>query len=77
MLTQIELRLKYLNLKKDLFLDHSLNNDDDDNRTPLDFLRDTSENPDEIALSNDINDNRKKVLKKSLDVLNDKEKHII
>ena len=25
-------------LKKDLFLDHSLNNDDDDNRTPLDFL---------------------------------------
>ena len=64
-------------LKKDLFLDHSLNNDDDDNRTPLDFLSDTSENPDEIALSNDINDNRKKVLKKSLDVLNDKEKYII
>ena len=28
-------------------------------------------------LKNDINDNRKKVLKKSLDVLNDKEKHII
>ena len=64
-------------LKKDLFLDHSLNNDDDDNRTPLDFLSDTSENPDQIALNNDINDNRKKVLNKSLDVLNDKEKHII
>ena len=64
-------------LKKDLFLDHSLNNDDDDNRTPLDFLSDVSENPDQIALNNDINDNRKKVLKKSLDVLNDKEKHII
>ena len=64
-------------LKKDLFLDHSLNNDDDDNRTPLDFLSDTSKNPDEIVLNNDINNNRKKVLKKSLDVLNDKEKYII
>ncbi len=64
-------------LKKDLFLDHSLNNDDDDNRTPLDFLSNASENPDQIALNNDINDNRKKVIKKSLDVLNDKEKHII
>ena len=63
-------------LKKDLFLDHSLNNDDD-NRTPLDFLSDSSENPDEIVLNNDINNNRKKVLKKSLDVLNDKEKYII
>jgi RNA polymerase sigma-32 factor len=64
-------------LKKDLFLDHSLNNDDDDNRTPLDFLSNASENPDQIVLNNDINDNRKKVIKKSLDVLNDKEKHII
>ena len=50
-------------LKKDLFLDHSLNNDDDDNRTPLDFLSNASENPDQIVLNNDINDNRKKVIK--------------
>ena len=43
----------------------------------MDFLSNASENPDQIALNNDINDNRKKVIKKSLDVLNDKEKHII
>ena len=76
-LTKDQAEKKIQVLKKDLFLDHSLNNDDDDNRTPLDFLSDTSENPDQIALNNDINDNRKKVLNKSLDVLNDKEKHII
>ena len=63
-------------LKKDLLLDHSLNNTDD-NRTPKDFLNDTSLNPGEISLNNDIHFNRKKVLKKSLEALNDKEKHII
>ena len=63
-------------LKKDLLLDHSLNNTDD-NRTPMDFLNDTSLNPGEISLNNDIHFNRKKVLKKSLEALNDKEKHII
>ena len=63
-------------IKKDLLLDHSLNNNDDD-RTPLDFLNDTSLNPDEITLNNDIHGNRKKVIKKSLQALNDKEKHII
>ena len=63
-------------IKKDLLLDHSLNNNDDD-RTPLDFLSDTSLNPDEITLNNDIHGNRKRVIKKSLQALNDKEKHII
>ena len=63
-------------IKKDLLLDHSLNNNDDD-RTPLDFLNDTSLNPDEITLNNDIHGNRKRVIKKSLQALNDKEKHII
>ena len=63
-------------LKKDLLLDHSLNNTED-NRTPMDFLNDTSLNPDEITLNNDIYSNRKRVLKKSLEALNDKEKHII
>ena len=63
-------------LKKDLLLDHSLNNTDD-NRTPMDFLNDTSSNPDEITLNNDIHCHRKKILKKSLKALNDKEKHII
>ena len=62
--------------KKDLLLDHSLNNNDDD-RTPLDFLNDTSLTPDEITLNNDIHGNRKRVIKKSLQALNDKEKHII
>ena len=63
-------------IKKDLLLDHSLNNNDDD-RTPLDFLNDTSLNPDEITLNNDIHGNRKRVIKKSLHALNDREKHII
>ena len=63
-------------LKKDLLLDHSLNNTDD-NRTPMDFLNDTSLNPGEISLNNDIHVNRKKVLKKSLEALNNKEKYII
>ena len=63
-------------IKKDLLLDHSLNNNDDD-RTPMDFLNDTSLNPDEITLNNDIHGNRKRVIKKSLQALNDKEKHII
>ena len=63
-------------IKKDLLLDHSLNNNDDD-RTPMDFLNDTSLNPDEITLNNDIHSNRKKVIKKSLQALNDREKHII
>ena len=63
-------------LKKDLLLDHSLDNTDD-NRTPMEFLNDTSLNPGEISLNNDIHVNRKKVLKKSLEALNDKEKHII
>ena len=64
-------------IKKDLMLDHSLNNNDDDNRTQMDFLNDDSMNPDEIVLNDDINGNRKKVLKTSLRALNDKEKHII
>ena len=64
-------------IKKDLLLDHSLNNNNDDDRTPLDFLNDTSLNPDEITLNNDIHGNRKRVIKKSLQALNDKEKHII
>ena len=63
-------------IKKDLLLDHSLNNNDDD-RTLMDFLSDTSLNPDEITLNNDIHGNRKRVIKKSLQALNDKEKHII
>ena len=62
--------------KKDLLLDHSLNNTED-NRTPIDFLNDTSLNPDEITINNDISGNRKRVLKKSLEALNNKEKHII
>ena len=56
-------------LKKDLLLDHSLNNTED-NRAPLDFLNDTSLNPDEITINNDISGNRKRVLKKSLEALN-------
>jgi len=62
--------------KKDLLLDHSLNNTED-NRTPIDFLNDTSLKPDEITINKDISGNRKRVLKKSLEALNDKEKHII
>ena len=64
-------------IKKDLLLDHSLNNNNDDDRTPMDFLNDTSLKPDEITLNNDIHGNRKRVIKKSLQALNDKEKHII
>ncbi|PPR34456.1 MAG: RNA polymerase sigma factor RpoH [Alphaproteobacteria bacterium MarineAlpha6_Bin3] len=63
-------------IKKDLLLDHAFNNEDD-NRTPLDFLNDNSLNPYEITLKNDTNINRKKVIAKSLKALNDKEKHII
>ena len=63
-------------LKRDMLLDHSLSNKDDD-RTPMDFLNDTSMCPDEISLKLDIENNRKKILKNSLVVLNDKEKHII
>ena len=63
-------------LKRDMLLDHSLKNSDDE-RTPLDFLNDTSMCPDEISLKLDMENNRKKVLKSSLIVLNDKEKHII
>ena len=63
-------------LKKDLLLDHSLNNTED-NRTPMNFLNNNSLNPDEITLNNDICGNRKRVLKKSLKALNDKEKYII
>ena len=64
-------------IKKDLLLDHSLNNNNDDDRTPMDFLNDTSLKPDEITLNNEINGNRKKVIKKYLQALNDREKHII
>ena len=64
-------------IKKDLLLDHSLNNNNDDDRTPMDFLNDTSLKPDEITLNNEIHGNRKRVIKKSLHALNDKEKHII
>ena len=64
-------------LKKDLMLDHSINNDDEDNRTPLDFLNDESLNPYEITSNNNIAQNRKKVIGKSLNALNDKEKYII
>ena len=64
-------------IKKDLLLDHSLNNNNDDDRTPMDFLNDTSLKPDEITLNNEIHGNRKKVIKKSLQALNDREKHII
>ena len=63
-------------IKKDLLLDHSLNNTED-NRTPMNFLNNNSLNPDEITLNNDICGNRKRVLKKSLKALNDKEKYII
>jgi len=63
-------------IKKDLLLDHAFNNEDD-NRTPLDFLNDNSLNPYEITLKNNTNINRKKVIAKSLKALNDKEKHII
>ena len=42
-------------IKKDLLLDHAFNNEDD-NRTPLDFLNDNSLNPYEITLKNDTND---------------------
>ena len=61
-------------LKKDLLLDHSLNNTED-SRTPMDFLNDTSSDPHETTLNNDIHCHRKKILKKSLKALNDKEKH--
>ena len=64
-------------IKKDLLLDHSLNNNNDDDRTPMDFLNDTSLKPDEITLNNEIHGNRKKVIKKSLQALNDREKYII
>tara|TARA_B100001123_G_scaffold439903_1_gene577735 strand:- start:85 stop:963 length:879 start_codon:yes stop_codon:yes gene_type:complete len=63
-------------LKRDLLLDHAFKNDEDD-RTPLDFLSDPSTTPDEIALQSDIEINRKKIIKKSLNALNDKEKYII
>ena len=62
--------------KKDLLLDHSINNTED-SRTPMDFLNDPSLNPGEIILNNDIHCHRKKILKKSLKALNDKEKFII
>jgi RNA polymerase sigma-32 factor len=62
--------------KKDLLLDHSINNTED-SRTPMDFLNDPSLNPGEIILNNDIHSHRKKILKKSLKALNDKEKFII
>jgi len=64
-------------LKKDLLLNHTATNDSEDNRTPLEFLNDNSLTPDQVSMNNDIHLNRKKVLKKSLIVLNDKEKHII
>ena len=63
-------------LKRDMLLDHSLSNNDD-NRTPMDFLNDTSMTPDEITLQNDVQIKRKNIIKKSLDALNEKEKYII
>ena len=65
-------------LKRDLMLDHTLNNSEsEDNRTPMDFLNDSAPCPDEIALNDDIESNRKNILKSSLKALNDKEKYII
>ena len=63
-------------VKKDFQLDQA-SNDPDDNRNPLEFLKDQSILPDDLVIKDNIEANRKLVLKESINVLNDKEKHII
>ena len=63
-------------VKKDFQLDQT-SNDPDDNRNPLEFLKDQSILPDDLVIKDNIEANRKLVLKESINVLNDKEKHII
>ena len=68
--------LSEINFKKDFQLDQT-SNDPDDNRNPLEFLKDQSILPDDLVIKDNIEANRKLVLKESINVLNDKEKHII
>ena len=63
-------------VNKDFQLDQA-SNDPDDNRNPLEFLKDQSILPDDLVIKDNIEANRKLVLKESINVLNDKEKHII
>ena len=62
--------------KKDFQLDQTNNNPDDD-RNPLELLKDQSILPDDLVIKDSIEINRKLVLKESMNALNDKEKYII
>ena len=62
--------------KKDFQLDQTNNNPDDD-RNPLELLKDQSILPDDLVIKDSIETNRKLVLKESMNALNDKEKYII
>jgi RNA polymerase sigma-32 factor len=64
-------------LKKDFQLNQTNKNSDDNNKSPIEFLKDDKPLPEDILICSDIEKKRKLVLKKSLKVLNDKEKYII
>jgi RNA polymerase sigma-32 factor len=62
--------------KKDYQIDQT-NLDSEDNRSPINFLKDSKPLPEEVTINDDFDKNRKLILKETLKILNNKEKHII
>jgi len=62
--------------KKDCQIDQT-NLDPEDNRSPINFLKDSNPLPEEVTINDDFDKNRKLILKETLKILNNKEKHII
>ena len=62
--------------KKDCQIDQ-INSDSDDNRSPINFLKDSNPLPEEVTINDDFNKNRKFILKETLKILSNKEKYII
>ena len=62
--------------KKDYQIDQT-NLDSEDNRNPINFLKDSNPLPEEVTINDDFDKNRKLILKESLKVLNNREKYII
>jgi len=62
--------------KKDYQIDQT-NLDSEDNRSPINFLKDSKPLPEEVTINDDFDKNRKLILKETLKILNNKEKYII
>ena len=62
--------------KKDCQIDHT-NSNSDDNKNPINFLKDTKPLPEEVTINDDFDKKRKLILKETLKVLNNREKYII